>query len=32
MFFYLNYTKITFFFEIVQLKILQISGYGVLNR
>jgi|ADurb_Cas_03_Slu_FD_contig_21_331736_length_720_multi_3_in_0_out_0_1 hypothetical protein len=32
MFLYLNYTKISLYLEIVHLKILQMSGYGTLNR
>lgn len=32
MFFYLNYTKIIFYLEITHLKIIQMSGYGSLNR
>jgi hypothetical protein len=32
MFLYINYTKITFYLEIVHLRILQMSGYGTLNR
>jgi hypothetical protein len=32
MFFYLSYTKITFYIQIIQLRIIQMSGYGNLNR
>lgn len=32
MFLYLNYTKIIFYLEIIQFKMIQMSGYGSLNR
>lgn len=32
MLFYLSYSKITLFIEITKLKIMQIGGYGILNR
>ncbi|AKB30020.1 hypothetical protein MSSAC_3694 [Methanosarcina siciliae C2J] len=31
MFFYLNYLKITFYLEIERLRIIYLSGYGILN-
>lgn len=32
MFLYLSYTKIIFYLEIVKFKMIQMSGYGTLNR
>lgn len=32
MFFYLDYTKITFYIEVVKLRIIYLSGYGALDR
>lgn len=32
MFLYLSYTKIIFYLEIIQFKMIQLGGYGILNR